>query len=175
MIEVWKDIPDYEELYQISNYGNIKNKKRNNYLKGGIKRGYREVILFKNNKNNYKLVHRLVAENFIPNPDNLPQVNHKDGNKLNNNLDNLEWCSRSENMKHAYKLGLQKPLYAKDNLRAKKVKQIDLQGNLIKIYNGIREASRINNINPRDITKCCKGLRKQGGGYVWKYEKELIK
>lgn len=165
----WKDIPNFEGLYQVSSKGEIKNKKTNKILIGGIKKGYRQVILVKKGKRKYCNVHRLVAESFIDNPKNKPQVNHIDGNKLNNCVDNLEWATRSENMKHAYKIGLEKPLYAKDNPRAKKVKQYDLDGIFIKEYNGIKEASRINDLNARDITKCCKGLRKQVGGYVWIY------
>lgn len=167
--EIWKDIPEYEGLYQASNKGNIKNIKTGNILFGGIKRGYREVILIKNNQRKYCLVHRLVAKTFIINPYEKPQINHKDGNKLNNNVNNLEWCTRSENMKHAYKTGLQKPIYAKNNPRAKRVKQYDLNNNFIKEYYGVKEASRINKLNPRDISKCCKNKRKQVGGYIWTY------
>lgn len=168
MVEIWKDIPNYKG-YQVSNLGNVKNVNTEKILKGGIKRGYREVILIKDNKRKYKLVHRLVAETFIPNMNDYPQVNHIDGNKLNNNISNLEWCTRSENMKHAYKIGLEKPLYAINNPRAKRVKQYDLNNKLIKEYHGIKEASRINNLNPRDISKCCQGKRKQVGGYIWTY------
>ena len=167
--EIWKDIKDYEGLYQVSNLGNVRNKRTEKVLIGGIKRGYREVIILKDTKRKYKLVHRLVAEAFIPNAENHPQVNHIDGNKLNNKVNNLEWCTRSENMKHAYKIGLEKPLYAQNNPRAKKVKQYDLCKNFIKQYDGIKEASRINNLNPRDISKCCQGKRRQVGGYIWTY------
>lgn len=170
--ETWKDIKNYEELYQISNYGRVKSFYKNGnfkILKGAIKKGYHQVALAKNKKIIYKNVHRLVAETFIPNTENKPQVNHIDGNKLNNKANNLEWCTGSENMIHAYKHGLEKPLYAKENPRAKKVKQYDLNGNYIKTYYGVKEAGRINNINPRDISKCCKNIRKQVGGYKWTY------
>ncbi len=172
MQKIWKNIPNYSG-YQVSNLGEIKGK-RNKILIGGIKRGYREVILVDNNIRHYKLVHRLVAEAFIPNFENKPQINHKDGNKLNNCVDNLEWCTQSENMKHAYKKGLQKPLYAVKNPRAKKVEQYDLKNNLLKCYNGIREASRINNLNPRDITKCCQRKRRQVGGFIWRYSNDQV-
>lgn len=166
--EIWKDIPNYSG-YQVSNTGKVKNKKTGKTLIGGIKRGYREVILVKDNKRKYCLVHRLVAKSFIPNLYQKQQVNHIDGNKLNNNANNLEWCTQSENMKHAYKIGLQKPIYAKYNPRAKRVKQYDLNNNFIREYYGIKEASRINKLNPRDISKCCQNKRKQVGGYVWTY------
>lgn len=170
MQEIWKDIPNHSG-YQVSNLGQIKGKNKK-ILSGGVKKGYREVILVNNNVRYYKLVHRLVAEVFIPNPENKPQINHKDGNKLNNSVTNLEWCTASENMKHAYKQGLQKPLYAKENPRAKKVNQYDLQNKLLKCYDGIKEASRINKLNPRDISKCCQYRRKQVGGFIWRYANE---
>lgn len=106
--EIWKDIPKYEGIYEISNYGRIKNKKtgklksqRNTF------KGYLQVGLSNKGDKTFR-VHRLVAEAFIPNPNNLPQVNHKDGNKKNNRVDNLEWISNYDNMQHAIKLGLTK-------------------------------------------------------------------
>ena len=101
--EVWKDIPGYETLYQVSNFGQVKSL---NYRRSGKERilkqgleyqGYYRVCLRKNNKNNWFLVHRLVATAFIPNHDNLPCVNHKDENKDNNHVDNLEWCTYQYN------------------------------------------------------------------------------
>ena len=117
MIEEWKDIPEYEGIYQVSNIGRIKRleyKRINNLtntisifkehlLKPRIKNNlYFKVTLCKNNEIKAKYIHRLVAITFLPNPENKPQVNHIDGNKLNNNVDNLEWVTESENMQHAY-------------------------------------------------------------------------
>lgn len=109
----WKDIQGYEGLYQVSNLGEVRSLKykgRNNIkiLKGASdKDGYRRVALFDKEKcrKEYR-IHRLVAEAFIPNPENKPQVNHIDGNKINNKSDNLEWATQEENMQHAYKMGL---------------------------------------------------------------------
>ena len=112
LIEEWKDIPGYEGLYQASNLGRIKRilfvnnittKKENKILKTRINKNNREqVMLYKNGKRKNKTVHRLVASAFLPNPNNYPEVNHIDGNSINNILTNLEWCTKKYNMKHAY-------------------------------------------------------------------------
>lgn len=115
--EIWLPIPNYINLYWISNLGNVKCK--NKQLKQRTnKKGYLKVRLYKNNKCKTFSIHRLVAINFIPNPDNLPQVNHKDGNKLNNTITNLQWCNNSENQLHAYKLGLQPSRHGENNSRS---------------------------------------------------------
>ena len=124
--EIWRDILNYEEYYQASNYGRIRSldriiymKHRNGknkayHFKGKIlstrtnNSGYVKVDLTKNKNRKTFSVHRLVAETFIPNLKNLPQVNHKDGNKLNNNVDNLEWCDAFQNQQHALETGLRK-------------------------------------------------------------------
>lgn len=115
--EIWKDIEGYEGLYQVSNLGRVKRmrfiNKNTNIEKERIKSqkirkdGYLEVALYKNGKGKYIQVHRLVAKSFIPNPKKLPQVNHIDGNKENNCVDNLEWVTNKENVTHAIKTGLQ--------------------------------------------------------------------
>ena len=106
MKEIWKPIKGYEGRYEISNFGNVYSIRRKILLTQTPSyqdiRGYNQVCLFKDNKKHTKLVHRLVAEEFLPNPNNLPQINHKDGNKFNNNVINLEWCDASYNTKHAY-------------------------------------------------------------------------
>lgn len=103
-MEVWKDIKGYEGVYQVSNIGRVKRlfKKHENILTGKIRKdGYCEYLLKYNNKPKYFLAHRLVAEAFLPNPDNLPCVNHIDCDKSNNFVKNLEWCTYQENMTHA--------------------------------------------------------------------------
>ena len=112
MIEKWRDIPEYEGIYQVSNLGNVKVldrvvnsaikhsdkvKRIGKTLKQYNKNGYMQVTLTINTKRKYYNVHRLVAQAFIDNPQNLPQVNHKDENKLNNNVNNLEWCTAKYN------------------------------------------------------------------------------
>lgn len=118
MKEIWKPIEGYEGLYEISNLGRVKsiqyfnhvnNKSypRNKILKPlPNDRGYHRVDLSKFGRSKRYRIHRLVAEAFIPNPNNFPEINHIDGNKQNNSINNLEWCTRKHNMKEAYKLGL---------------------------------------------------------------------
>lgn len=127
-VDRWEMIKEFEGLYDISIQGNIKSlikhhHQREQVLKPKIdKYGYECVILYKKGKPKYKTIHRLVAETFIPNPENKPQVNHIDGNKKNNHVDNLEWVTHSENTKHSYNLGLQ---IGKCNIK-KRIKCIEL-------------------------------------------------
>ena len=191
MEEIWKDIEGYERLYQISNLGNVKSLDRyiinkngdkqyfpGKYLTQGISDNYLKVTLSKNNKQRTFRVHILVARAFIPNPENKPEVNHMDGNKQNNRVDNLEWNTRSENELHAYKNGLAKPSnkqkqavakYAKENY-SKKVVQYSLNGEFIKEWNSMHDVWRELGIRPSYICRCCKGLRNQTYGYIWKYK-----
>lgn len=106
-MENWKNIPEYENLYLISDLGNVKSLYTNKILKPSFdKFGYARFSATKNKKQKTLRIHRLVAELFIKNLNNLPQVNHKNGDKSNNSKNNLEWCTDSENKFHAYKHGL---------------------------------------------------------------------
>lgn len=169
-------------LYEVSNLGrvrsldhcirqknNSKQLKKGRILKPSINKfGYMYVNLSKNCIIKGYKVHRLVAEAFIPNSENKPQVNHIDGNKLNNNVNNLEWCTNSENQKHAFKNGMQKIQWS--NLyKGKRVRQYDLNENFIKEWNTIKEASVGTGTNEICIGYVCKGKRKTAGGYKWKY------
>ena len=99
--EQWKDIAGFEGFYQVSNTGKVRNVKRNRTLSPALNsRGYQRVLLCKNGDKLNKFIHRLVAEAFIPNPENKPEVNHKDSNKTNNNFYNLEWVTHRENIEH---------------------------------------------------------------------------
>ena len=184
--EIWKDIKGFEGLYQISNFGRVKSlkRKRFNYRLQKTIEIHKEIILkpfedkkgylcvkLQNNKNKTMFkVHRLVAKTFIPNPDDLPQINHINGIKNNNNMHNLEWCNCSYNVKEAFRLGLSKK--GKHHYNRKRVIQYDLNGNFIKLWDCMIDA--INELNLRksswsSISQCCKGKRKSAYGYIWKY------
>lgn len=122
--------------------------------------GYMYVYLNKNAKGKNCRVHRLIAESFIDNPNNLPQVNHIDGNKQNNRVDNLEWCTSKENIRHSYKLGL-------SNNYKIKVNQYDLKGNFIKTFESITRASTETGISTGNISACINGKRKTAEKYIW--------
>ena len=170
MQEYFKDIAGYEGLYKVSNLGNIKSFRLNK--EGTILKPYKNqkgyCMLRLCNKEGWKLklVHRLVAEAFIPNPLNLKEINHKDENKENNTIDNLEWCDRKYNCNYG-------TIRQKTREKIiKKVYQYDTHGKLIKIYNCCQECE-LNGYKPHSIYRCC---RKENGGlyknYIWSY-KEL--
>ena len=177
MKEIWKDIAGYEGLYQISNMGRVKSlKNRSNHkweivIKQSIVMGYSAVCLCKESvEKNYK-VHRLVANAFIENPDGKPQVNHKDGNKQNNNVYNLEWVTAKENTEHAFMNGLAHAQRGSENRRSKTVIQIDLKtGKTISVYNGLREAERKTGVSHGNIGKVANHKWFSAGGYRWEYE-----
>lgn len=119
MKEEWKDIDGYEGLYKVSNLGRVKSMNynktgREKCLKSSDRKGYDAVILSRNGNRVCKSIHRLVLEAFTPNPNNKPQVNHIDGDKKNNNVNNLEWCTAKENTRHSFKNGLQNILRGSD-------------------------------------------------------------
>lgn len=182
MIEQWKPIEGYEDLYEISNLGNVKSlPKTRGCCVGGekilkqnySKYGYMLVMLCKNGKPQSFAVHRLVAKAFIPNPENKPQVNHIDGNKENNNLTNLEWCTASENTKHAYDNNLKKGAWLGKNdgehPNSKRVFQYDKEMKLVKGWDSMSEAHRKTGVFVDSISKCCKKIYKTAGGYIWRY------
>ena len=167
MKEVWKDIKGWEGRYQVSNLGRVRSldytyKQSHGYrtregmiLKSSLKEnGYARVSL---GRNNQKLIHRLVAETFIPNPENKRTVNHKDGNKQNNCVDNLEWATHQENNIHAL-----------DNELIKTRKRV-LCIETGEIYKSVTEASKQNKGN---ITPCCKNSNRTSGGFHFKYLEE---
>lgn len=173
--EIWKDIEGYDGLYQVSNLGRIKSIKNNTILKTRLNCcGYPYVNLYKNNVRKTKTVHRIVGENLIKNLKELSCINHIDGNKENNNISNLEWCTRSENIKHAYKNGLHK--INKHN--EKKVKQIDVEnGIILNVFDSVRQIEKTLGFSSTNISKCCRKEKNHNTayGYKWEYIDEVNK
>lgn len=163
--EQWKAIKGFKE-YQISTDGRVKARSGKILTPNDNGFGYLHIHLMKDGKPHAKKIHRLVAEAFIDNPEQKPQVNHIDGNKANNSLDNLEWTTQSENMKHAYINGLR-------SKTRRQVVQIELATNKqLKIYKGPRAAERATGIKHEYICFACRSNTK-AGGYKWQYKEAL--
>lgn len=167
----------YETLYQASTLGNVRRlhkdfraKEPYKILKPIIKNNYANISLSKNGIVTQYGLHYIIAITFIPNPYNKPQVNHKDGDKLNNIPDNLEWVTCSENMIHAYKNNLmENARKATISRLSKPVLQYDKSGTLIKEYKSVAEANKITGIHYGNICTSCK-THLLAGGYKWEYK-----
>lgn len=178
--EIWKDIKDYEGMYQCSSYGRVRSLDRyveehngkKQFRKGQIikprlnKNGYLQLALNKNSKRKMKYVHILIAETFLENNEKLETVNHKDGNKLNNNMDNLEWASYSENNQHAYS-ELNRSV-TKEGAKPKTVYFIDTQDNSVKQFNSIKETTINVGLSHTQINRYIHSNKKWKGRYIFK-------
>ena len=182
-IPVLKYIPGYENLYSIDTNGNVYSHISNKYLKPNVlNTGYVTVQLFKNKKGKRLLIHRLVAKTFIPNPNNLPQINHKDENKQNNNVKNLEWCTAKYNMNFGI---ASKTRHSNIDYSTQKRKEIAIingrkcskpilqikNNKIIGKFKSGAEASRKTNTNHSHLLECCNGKRHTANGYEWKFDK----
>nr|DAP31406.1 MAG TPA: homing endonuclease [Caudoviricetes sp.] len=167
-MEIWKDIENYEGYYQISSYGRVKNIKTGNILIGDKNNiGYKRVTLYSPIKKRF-FIHRLVAYHFCDGYNEGLVVNHKDGNKQNNNADNLEWITHPENDLHAFKLKLRQPYPCTFKHR---IIAYDLITNeIIKIYNNTQECCDDLKVARTNIYNCCNGKQKSCKGYGLKYE-----
>ena len=185
MEEVWKPVDGYEELYEVSNLGRIRRLKFVNMYGSQDKiiilkpqkrkNGYIQIIFRDKERSSERLLHRVVAMAFLPKVDGKEFINHKDGNKANNRVDNLEWCTRSENMKHAYRSGLAVPSskgkFGENSNSAKAVEMLDLNGNVLKKFGSLIDAAKFVGVSrSSNICMCCKnGKRKTAYGYMWRY------
>lgn len=175
--EIWKDVVGYEGLYQVSNLGNVKRicfinnktiKPKINFLsKCKDKHGYYRAYLSKNGKRKNAQIHRLVAEAFIPNPNNYIEVNHKDENPSNNYANNLEWCNHKYNMNYGT-INKRKSLTSTKY----KVEQYDLNNNFIKKWDSVLDIQKTLKISKQCISYCCNGKTKRAGKYKWRYANE---
>ena len=189
-IVLWRDIPGFERLYQISNVGGLV-KSLDSYVKhfkGGsrIRKGrmmrqplnhcgYNKINLCKDGKRYYYQTHVLVARAWVPNPYNYPQVNHIDECKTNNNAANLEWCDASYNCNFGTRnkrISDYKQNKNAFNRQPMMVQQLTIDGIVVAEYSSINEVQRMTGLSESDISKCCRGLKRQSvGGYKWRYKK----
>jgi hypothetical protein len=168
-----EDLKGFEQYYSINKNGEIYSKRKKSFCKCCVDNaGYKKVTFRIDGKMIQKKVHRLVAEQFIPNPSNLPQVNHINGIKTDNRVENLEWVTAKENIHHAFE-----HLLSNNKHLCKKVYMIDVTSNkILKVYNSYREASLDTGISETNISAICRNYkpknrpqpRRTAGGFIWK-------
>lgn len=177
--EIWKDIPEYEGLYQVSNLGRVKSLERKVKKWDGIKTvrekilsqnktpfGHLKVIFSKENKHYHPSVHRLLAMAFIPNPQNFPVINHINGNPADNRIENLEWTTQSKNVLHGFKMG-------RKVTHSVPVLQYTLAGVFVREFESMEDGGRNTPAHPTKIRLCVQNKRKTAGGFIWKL-KEVV-
>lgn len=176
MEEIYKDIEGYEGLYQVSNLGNVKSLVNNK----GIARekiikpsicidGYKRVLLCKDKTIKCFKIHRLVAQAFIENPNNLPCINHKDECKTNNVVENLEWCTQKYNINYGTCIKRRSESQINHPNKSKQVYQYSKEGELISVWESTKECCR-NGYDQGNVARCCRGERKSHKGYIWSYK-----
>ena len=161
-VETFVEIEGFEN-YEVSNLGKIRNIKSGRTLKPSLNQsGYLGLRLCGHDKRKYLLLHRILATAFIDNPEGKPQVNHIDENKLNNDLNNLEWCTARENATH----GTRTKRSAEK--RSIEVIQLDLDGNVLNVFKSMKQAGQETGVDAGDISRCCNGKLKRAGHFKWR-------
>lgn len=181
--EIWKDVPGYDGVYQVSSIGRVRSVTR--VIKHGDHKrtsygtiliqyvtvwGYMGIGFYKDRKRKCHPIHRLVAIAFIPNPENKKQVNHKNGIKTDNRIENLEWATPHENISHAFSNGLSFVKRGSGNHFAKAIVQYDLKGNFVAKYGCAMDAYRKHGYHSSNLSKACKKKIKTAYGFIWNYE-----
>ena len=167
MKEIWKDIKGYEGLYQVSSLGRVKRVDTDRILKTYANKGYHQVQLSKNNIKSNKTIHRLVAQAFIPNPENKPEVNHIDEDKSNNSISNLNWMTSKENSNHGtrgIRIGV-----ASGKTRSKAVKATNVMSGVTLNFESAAQCAKILSVSQGNVTRTLKGRSKTVGGYYVEY------
>lgn len=183
--EIWKDIPDYDGLYQVSNFGRIAAHRKN--VRFGCsgektriipwrilstfpnKQGYMRINLFKDGKTKQFQVHRLVAMAFIPNPDNLPVINHKDENPHNNHVENLEWCTPKYNANYGTRNARCSAKNYNNPKVSKPIVQYSEHWEIVNLWPSTKEAIRQLKLNERNLHTALKNPKRFCSGFHWKY------
>lgn len=187
MEEIWKDVVGFEDYYQVSNLGNVRSKdrevntwhgvilKKGRILKQSIgKNGYYSVCLQVQNKKKSYSVHRMVAQAFIQNKDNLPYINHKDENPLNNIASNLEWCTAMYNINYGTCKERRNQTKREMSKLSKVTMQYNLDGTFVKEWKSTKEIERELGFSNQSISACCKGKAKKSNGFIWKYKEPIV-
>ena len=182
MKEEWRSVAGYEGLYEVSSFGRVRSVDREVRNRGGValkrgrvlsqkvmKSGRKSVNLWKNNTGSMYLVNRLVAVAFLPNPDGLPEVNHKDEVVDNNRVDNLEWCTRKYNANYGTGKFRAAAKMRGRSFNEKPVDQYALDGTFIKRHDSAMKAARDTGVTNSSIGRCANGRYKTAGGFIWKW------
>lgn len=173
-MEDWRDVIGYEGEYLISNFGNVKslNFRNTGEIRDmGIyddRQGYKVTILHKNGVPHNHKVHRLVATAFIPNPNKLPIINHRDEDKANNYVDNLEWCTVKYNNNY------NGSMVERNKLKRRATLQYDLENNFIREFESLTQIKDEFGFDRSAISRCCRGIQQTSYGFIWRYKEDLI-